>query len=302
MKSHRGLISCVLMCGLWSLAGSARAATLSCTISSPGWVSSYFTTTGTNTTTTSSVTVNCSCTGTGNPACPTSLRLRANYGVNGGSATNRKAKRTTGTTTMNYNEYQNSTYTTVWGNTNALSITLTPTWPTYTAYVPYYPSITSLQGVAAGTYTDTITMQLLMVGGGGGTVATAPHPVTIIVNPVCTVTNPGTLSFSYASFQAAAATASTSFTVNCTASVPYTAGLDAYAATDTTTNVAYTLNVGQTIKPAGAVYTAGAPLSATGSGAAQSISIDGSVAAGQPGKCASGSCSGSTTRTLTISY
>jgi hypothetical protein len=35
---------------------------------------------------------------------------------------------------------------------------------------------------------------------------------------------------------------------------------------------------------------------------AQTFSINGSIAAGQAGTCATGSCSGSDTRTLTITY
>jgi hypothetical protein len=41
---------------------------------------------------------------------------------------------------------------------------------------------------------------------------------------------------------------------------------------------------------------------ATGTGVAQTFSINGTIAAGQSGTCATGSCSGSATRTLTITY
>ena len=42
--------------------------------------------------------------------------------------------------------------------------------------------------------------------------------------------------------------------------------------------------------------------SATGNGLVQSHSVNGSIAGGQSGTCATATCSGSETRTLTVSY
>jgi spore coat protein U-like protein len=290
----------LLMCALVFQAPAAHAV-ISCNLSSSGWITSYFTTATTNTTGTASVTINCTRAAT-DPATQT-YALEDTSDLYGTGST---FKASSGAATISFNEYQDAAFTTLWG-TKTKSIQGTINFGTGTVAsvnIPFYYSITALQAVAAGNYTDTVTMTLMDgTTGHANTLATNTHSILIIIDPTCTLnTAPGNLSFNYTSFQASNATASTSFTLTCTNLLPFTAGLDVYSATDTTTNVAYTLNVGQSILPSGAIYTAGAALSATGSGLAQTISIDGSIAAGQAGTCATGTCSGSTTRTLTITY
>ena len=68
--------------------------------------------------------------------------------------------------------------------------------------------------------------------------------------------------------------------------MPYTMALD--ATSGTLVGLTYGLALSQA--------------AATGTGVAQSFSINGTIAAGQSGTCATGSCSGSATRTLTITY
>jgi len=91
--------------------------------------------------------------------------------------------------------------------------------------------------------------------------------------------------FNYVGF-GAAANASTSFGVTCSTYLPYTMALD--ATSGTILGLAYTIGLS-------------AP-SGTGNGAEQTYTISGTIAAGQSGTCATGSCTASQARVLTITY
>jgi spore coat protein U-like protein len=137
----------------------------------------------------------------------------------------------------------------------------------------------------AGTYTDIVTVTVR--NSAGTMLSQTSFNVTIITNASCTLTSPpGNINLAYTSFQVAAASASTNFGVNCTTGIPYTMALDATSGTLVGLN--YTLALSQT--------------SSNGTGVAQTFSISGSIAGGQAGTCATGSCSGSATRTLTVTY
>jgi len=277
----------------------AAHAAISCNITSPGWTTSYDTVNALTTTGASTVTITC----TRAIADPTTqaYTLAADSGLNAQGLNNRAAS---GVNFIKYGEFQNATLATPWNAHKTFAGTINfGTGTSVTAIVTYYYGINPLQAVAAGTYLDTVTMTLSY----GAVTAINTHPVVIIVNPTCTIsTAPGAVSFAYTSLQAAPAAASTSFGVTCTNLVPYTVSLDAYAVTDSVVNLSYTLNVGQSIRPAGSVYTPGAPLSASGNGLAQTISIDGAITAGQSGTCNLASCtnaaSANNVRTLTITY
>jgi spore coat protein U-like protein len=146
--------------------------------------------------------------------------------------------------------------------------------------------LTGPQGVQpAGTYTDTVTVTVR--NGSGTMLSQTTFSVSIITIASCTLTSPpGNINLAYTSFQVAAASANTNFGVNCTTGIPYDMALDATSGTLVGLN--YTLALSQ-----------GA---SNGTGAAQTFSISGSIAGGQAGTCATGSCSGSQTRTLTITY
>jgi spore coat protein U-like protein len=137
----------------------------------------------------------------------------------------------------------------------------------------------------AGTYTDTVTVTVR--NSSGTMLSQTTFNVSIITIASCTLTSPpGNINLSYTSFQVAAAAANANFGVNCTTGIPYTMALDATSGTLVGLN--YTLALSQS--------------SSNGTGVAQTFSINGSIAAGQAGTCATGSCSGSDTRTLTITY
>ena len=137
----------------------------------------------------------------------------------------------------------------------------------------------------AGTYTDVVTVTVR--NSGGTMLSQTTFNVTIITNASCTLTSPpGNINLASTSFQVAAASASTNFGVNFTTGIPYDMALDATSGTLVGLN--YTLALSQT--------------SSNGTGVAQTFSISGNIAGGQAGTCATGSCSGSATRTLTITY
>jgi len=139
--------------------------------------------------------------------------------------------------------------------------------------------------VAAGTYTDTVTVTLR--NSGGTSINTTAFGVSVITTNSCQLsTPPGSINFSYTSFQAAAATASTTFYARCTSALPYTLALDATSGTLLGLN--YSLALSST--------------STTGTGIAQLFTINGSISAGQTGTCATATCSGSQARTLTVTY
>jgi spore coat protein U-like protein len=144
----------------------------------------------------------------------------------------------------------------------------------------FWACIQNSQNPPAGTYTDTITMTPSM-----GTPAT--FPVSIDTPSACSIsTPPGNLLFTYAAFQVSPAVASTGFSTTCNNKLPYSMALDLTGGVLLGLN--YTLSLSAN--------------SAKGTGFAQNFTIDGSLAGGQAGTCAAGSCSSAVARTLTITY
>ena len=130
--------------------------------------------------------------------------------------------------------------------------------------------------------------------------ATGNFDVVINLTSKCEINNEnaatgaviGDLTFSYTSFQTAVATAQTSFNVRCTDDLPFGLALDTLSATDDAVDLAYTLTLSAT--------------TGTGTGANQSFDVDGEIAAGQAGRCATATCTNTAatnkTRTLTVTY
>ena len=129
--------------------------------------------------------------------------------------------------------------------------------------------------------------------------------VNVTLNSNCSLSAITALDFTYTSFQGGAATATGGgFTVSCTNTLPYTFGLQAGsgaavppgAATVTVTDNAVNLQYVVGTSAAGG----------TGSGAAQSYNVTGTMAAGQPGTCATASCTNAAatnkTQTLILNF
>jgi len=138
----------------------------------------------------------------------------------------------------------------------------------------------------AGIYNDTVSVNLR--DSGNAIINSAAFGVTVLTTNTCQVSvPPGTVSFTYTSFQATAANASTTYGVRCTTALPYTMGFD--ATSGTLLGLTYSLSI--------------APSSAgTGTGATQTYTINGTIPANQFGTCGTAVCNASQTRTLILSW
>ncbi|NMM05583.1 spore coat protein U domain-containing protein [Polaromonas sp.] len=124
--------------------------------------------------------------------------------------------------------------------------------------------------------------------------AAVPANFNVLINltSACLLTTPADLTFNYTSFQAGAASGSTTFNVKCTNTLPFALSLDLASVTDAATNLAYTLAL------SGAT--------AAGTGVNQLITVTGTMALGQVGTCATATCtngaSANKQRILTVTY
>ena len=106
-------------------------------------------------------------------------------------------------------------------------------------------------------------------------------------------TAPGNLAFTYTAFGAAVAV-NTTFQPTCTIYLPYSMALD--TTSGVISGLLYSLALNTTSSGGSS------PLTSTGTGLAQTLYINGNMAANQAGTCATGSCPGSQLHTLTITY
>lgn len=191
-----------------------------------------------------------------------------------------------------YELYRNAGFTQVWGGTGGTDIDNGTNPVNFGASLsatftgPFYLRVPGGQGAfPAGDYTDLVTITLNP--GGGGNTVTTPLSVTVRTANWCQITvPPGNVNFTYTSFQAAPAVATSAYGVRCTSLFPYTMSLDGT----------------QPYNLLGLDYTLSVPASSVGTGLTQTHTINGNIAAGQAGTCATGVCSGSQIRTLTISW
>ena len=240
----------------------------------------------TGTTTSTSTTLTGSCTKSGGNV--DSYTVGAGQGLNysGGSTRARS-----GTNFINYSVTKDAACNSVWNATNTFLFSFTSSGnqsPTYYGCVP------AGQYVAALTYTDTVTMTTTH----GGLPFTSTFPVSITVLTRCAVsTAPGTIAFTYTAFGAAAPPTNTTFRITCNPSIPYSVDVGGGATGGgVVSGLNYTLGINLTAS--GGIN----PRNDTGSGVAQTFYINGLMAAGQAGTCASGTCAGTDPRTLTVTY
>jgi spore coat protein U-like protein len=191
-----------------------------------------------------------------------------------------------GANRIRYDVFTNATCATAWKGSTAIGGTITFSGTGTTSQQgTYWGCVGAGQGVPAGTYNDTVAMTL-SYGATPASTATGAFGVTITSPSTCSLTaSPGNVVFAYVSFGPAVA-ASTTFGVTCTVGLPYSMALS--ATSGTIVGLDYTLAL--------------SAASSAGTGAQQTHSIDGNMAAGQGGICGAGSCTGSQTRSVTISY
>lgn len=264
-------------------------ATVTCSASATGFTAGYQPTGTSINITPATLTVSCTDSATGPSPQSITYSVTVNNGANPSGTQNRA---TSGANTINYSLASDAACATAWSGaatiTGTISIALNQTIVnTY----PFYGCIPALQNPPAGTYLDTVTMTGTATKNGGGAnpvfINPSTFPVNVITPAVCTLTTPpGNINFAYTSFSPTAANASTTYSLTCTTTLPYTMALDATSGTLLGLN--YTLAL--------------SAASGTGTGLLQSYTISGSMIAGQVGTCAGASCLGTQARTLTITY
>ena len=276
MKTSRLFLAFLLVL----LPGFASAA-YNCSISSGGVGAAYSPTAPSTTIVQSSFTI--TCTRALSDASTMSWSVSADNGVHAQGTHNRAGF---GSSLLAYDLFKDSACGTQWRGPQTITGTLAFGGSTSASTtVNYWACITSGQNVAAGTYTDSVGMSLTY-GPSPQSTAAGTISVAISTPASCSLsTPPGNVVFNYVGF-GAAANASTTYGVTCSNFLPYTMALDATSGTILGLN--YTLSM--------------SAASATGSGAPQTFTISGNIAAGQAGTCATGSCSASQARTLTITY
>ncbi len=191
-----------------------------------------------------------------------------------------------------YDTYRLSPYTAanVWGDTTGTRFSGTLNFGTsLTASTSGAFEIVMAAGQTvqpAAIYTDTLTVTLRDTPG-TTTLNTTNFGVTVHTDNWCQINvPPGTVAFAYTSFQNSVANASTTYGVRCTTALPYSMALD--ATSGSLLGLTYNLSL--------------SPASSTGTGDTQTHAINGTIAAGLAGTCATGTCSGTQTRTLTLSW
>lgn len=270
----------------------AWAQAFQCNVSSSGISTSYDPTSPATTVVQSQLTVTC----TRQAGDPFSLTY--SVGVDNGlyfSAGSNRAKLTTGASYLGYDLYNTSTCSALWRtNPRALRLPVPGTGTmAFSGFLPtsvvtsYWGCITAGQtGLPAGIYTDSVPMTVYDRDTNTTLSPSNPLSVVINLNASCNISSaPGTITFNYASFGPAINPATT-FGATCTNGLPYTISLDS------TSGTLLGLNYSLALSATGS----------TGTGFAQPYTITGTMAAGQAGTCAAGSCSATKTHTLLISY
>jgi spore coat protein U-like protein len=272
----------LILASLAACVALAGHAAITCSVTSPGFAAAYDPTVATTNITQTYFTVTCTRGATSDPTS-VSYSVKADNGLNPIGQGNRASF---GTNRIRYDFYKDAACGTQWkGNTTIGGTINFSGTGTVSSQGNYWGCVTASQtGLAAGTYTDTVT--LTMTYGSPQSTATGTAGVTISTPPVCTISSaPGAVVFNYVSLGGAQA-ASTTYGVTCTLALPYTMALDATSGTILGLN--YTLGLSSA--------------SSTGTGAPQTFSINGSMAGGQSGTCATATCSGTQGRTITVTY
>lgn len=150
------------------------------------------------------------------------------------------------------------------------------------------------------TAQTTLTLMTVLVGAQLATMpaaraatVTGQFDVTINLTAACEIASLPTAAFAYAGGQSTASTFTSTFNIRCTNGLAISSiTLDRTSVTDSATNLAYTLALSN-------VPTAG-------TGALQTITLSGNMAAGQGGTCGTATCTNTAStnkqRTLTVTY
>ena len=277
-------IRVTLFLSLITLAASAHAVITCTSITSPGFSTAY--SGAVNNVTATFFTVTCNRSALADAATVT-YQVGVNNGLNPAGGQNRARL---GAGFISYDTFKDAGCTSVWKSGGGARITdtmvLNGTLATSKQTTFYGCITTANQIVPAGTYTDSLIMTLSYPG---GAILAGAFTANIATPAVCSITTaPSALTFNYTAFGAAVSN-STNYQLTCTSFLGYTMSL---GVTNPVSGVASGINYSLTL----------GTTSSTGTGAAQTFSINGAAAANQAGTCAAGSCSATNVHTLTITY
>lgn len=291
------------LCAFLLAAGAAGAMAQSCTITTAATLSS-----GTNynpfaagfNDTTGAFSITCTRPKGGSNKFPNTFYVGATNGLNYAGAT-RRLRLGASSSYLEYALYRTATgCTTPWGSATVADVYSLPNANTQGNDVTTSPDpLTSgtsfcfritggLNTAPPGTYSDTV--QIAVAESPTVIWGTAAVTFQTTIQPACQfLSTPSDMTLAYTSFQPGDATGTTSFELKCTNTTSYTVGFD--AASGNLLGLNYTLGV--------------SPPSGLGTGTPQPApghTVTATVPGGQAGTCASGTCSSSVTRNVTISY
>lgn len=284
----------LLLAWLVLLAWPAQAS-ITCTgLSSGGWSAAYVN--GTTPSQQSTFTITCTRSASTDPTTLT-YAVTVNNGQNNNGQNNNATLAGTNVK-FNYDTFTTGCASLWKGNTTISgTVTWTTTGTAQDTRTFWLCINTAATLTTQGVYTDTVTMTATY---NGTQTITGTIPIQFYAPAFCNITaSPGNLNLVYASFSSTAVSRTTTFTTQCTSTMPYTLAIT--PATGTLVGVNYQMSVVAS-GGGGSPACTGAQCSATGTGASQSYSITADAAAGQAGTCATTTCATSQVHTLTITY
>ena len=221
----------------------------------------------------------------------------------------RNMTRQTGTELLAYRIYRNATPSGSWstgagraaGSTAAGGFQPTFTFASATTTVqstvyPYYFNVAVNITKPAGIYDDELVgVTVRLTNNAGAVQSTTTFSVNASIQAECRFsTSPTAIALAYNAFAASAVSAYSPFAVSCTQGTSYGISLD--VSSEVLLGLKYDLLL------VGAATDTALASSLSGTGFAQSYRVKGSIVAGQAGSCATGTCTASATRALTITY
>jgi spore coat protein U-like protein len=165
---------------------------------------------------------------------------------------------------------------------NQGSATLTETYT-------FYFRVAQSQLKSVGVYVATLPVTLRLNDETGPVLGTTSLDIAISIPRSCRFSTPPTaIDINYTAFQAGALPGQSTFALVCTQGTTYTIALDATRSVIPNVELAYGLTLSD--------------INSTGTGVTQGFTVDVSVDPGQAGKCNGSTCTGTDTRTITITY
>ena len=207
-----------------------------------------------------------------------------------------------GTSTLNYAVYHRAAGSGLWTNTGGVAANSANTGAvvgnlnfngqsaTDTISFNFWIRVPSWQLFRpAGVYQGIAMVTLRLNNATGPILTQVPLETLISIPKECHFSNPPTpINITYPAFSSTAVTGASTFGLTCTQDTTYTMQLDVTRSVIPNVELSYGLTLNAN--------------NGTGSATSQSYTIDVSVDPGQAGRCAGAVCSGTDTRTITITY